>query len=173
MAHPARIVTVKSEILRKLEAPASTPADEICRCAVRPPIKLMHALGFNPIHCLRCNLEVDPRSLPLTDRVVDDIAAWRDVYGAIDRLWLDSGPYEGWAADQLADLGSPINLAGRSVQARLQQLHPCYYWVFQRDESSPPRRCPLCSAALTEGPSDVIPQWVCERCRLVGAGDSA
>ena len=36
-------------------------------------------------------------TLGLPAAIVDALADWRDVYDALDRLWLDSGPYETWA----------------------------------------------------------------------------
>ncbi len=53
----------------------------------------MQALGENPIHCLNCNLEVPPEKLDLATKLIDAVAFWRNVYDAIDRLWLDSGAY--------------------------------------------------------------------------------
>jgi len=101
--------------LARLHPPAGTPADEICACVDRPPLKLMQALGWNPIHCMRCNLEVAPETLSLSPALVDSIAAWRGVYDALDRLWLDSGAYEQWAAGQLADLQTEMRESGERI----------------------------------------------------------
>src|SRR5262245_56846985 len=91
----------------------------------------MSALGANPIHCLRCNLEVRPERLALTAREVDDIADWRLTYNAIDALELASGEYEQWAREQLLDLSSPPNVEGREVVAMLNEKVRCYFWVWQ------------------------------------------
>ncbi len=47
----------------KLRSPEPTPPDELCTCLGVPPIKLMCALGYNPVHCMDCNLEVPPERL--------------------------------------------------------------------------------------------------------------
>src|SRR5579872_2158450 len=77
-----------AEIIALFSPPPPTPPDEFCRCDAVTPVKLMSALGENPIHCLDCNLEVDLARLPLTREVARRIAAWRNIYDAIDRLWL-------------------------------------------------------------------------------------
>jgi hypothetical protein len=56
---------------------------------------LMSALSKNPVHCLDCNGEVDPASLPLPPAMVDTVAHWSWIAGAIHALELDSGPYDG------------------------------------------------------------------------------
>ncbi len=81
----------------KLRVPEPTPADEICRCVDAPPITLMGGtFGFNPIHCLNCNLEVPPETFNLSSVQIDGIAYWRVLHDAISLLWLDSGEYEEW-----------------------------------------------------------------------------
>jgi hypothetical protein len=90
---------------RRLRAPVETPDDERCRCPDRPPVKLMQALGANPLHCMRCHGEVAPESLPLPIELADPLADWSSVHDALDRLWLDSGAYEAWAASE--PLASP------------------------------------------------------------------
>src|SRR5205823_5984939 len=56
-----------------LRAPPPTPENEICSCRDDPPIKLMSLalLSENPIHCLRCNLEIPPERLRLDQPLVD------------------------------------------------------------------------------------------------------
>ena len=75
----------------KLHPPLETPEDEICKCDGNKPIKLMCALTYNPLHCVDCNLEIVPESLPLDDAIIDSIAHWRGIFDAIYRLWLASG----------------------------------------------------------------------------------
>src|SRR6476659_7879357 len=115
----------------KLKSPPPTPLEEICSCPNSPPIKLMCALGDNPIHCMNCNLVVDPASLDLPIDLVDGIAFWRSKYDAIDRLWLASDEYEEWARTQLSDISNPLNQSGRELRARLNPIRCCYYWYFQ------------------------------------------
>src|SRR5438552_1446404 len=80
-----------------------TPPDEICSHPQGTPIKLMSlaCLSRNPLHCLRCNLEVPPERLDLTPLEVQAVAHWNSMDGAIGWLELDSGPYEAWARAQL------------------------------------------------------------------------
>jgi hypothetical protein len=50
-----------------------------------PPVKLMtmrQVAGFNPIHCLDCNLEVPPERLSLTADLAEEIASWDWEHGA-------------------------------------------------------------------------------------------
>jgi predicted nucleic acid-binding Zn ribbon protein len=126
----------------------------------------MQALGFNPLHCLDCNLERDPAGLDLDERLIEDIAHWRNLYDAIDQLWLDSGDYEEWAEREMADLDSSVNREGRTVQARLNQRHRCYYYVFEAEQGRA-TQCPLCGADLT-----LRGVWkLCEPCSLVLPSD--
>src|SRR4051812_6185298 len=112
----------RRDIYDKLRPAGPTPADELCGCAGSPPVKLMHALSANPVHCLDCNLEVPPERLELTVELVAAIASWRSVYGAIDWLWLDSGSYEEWAYGELADLSSAANRRGLAARAALDPI---------------------------------------------------
>lgn len=146
---------------------------EVCRCPGRPPLKLMSALVDNPFHCLDCNLEVDPAGFALSPSQIDALVAWRSIYDAIDRLWLDSGPYEQWAYDQLADIRSPLNVRGRSLQRELSPLRRTYYWWFQDesgDDFQPATTCPVCARPFTVYPTGIFTQHVCEACRIVTAG---
>jgi hypothetical protein len=149
-----------------------TPPDEICACPPGAPIKLMSALGANPIHCLRCNLEVPPERLALAGREVDAVADWRLTYNAIGALELASGEYEQWARDQLLDLNSPPNIDGRKLAAMLSEKE-CYFWVWQPeadDESVPLTECPYCGDALAPYDEGIFPQMLCERDSIVVVG---
>ena len=166
---------------RRLRPPGPTQADEFCRCTDRPPVKLMQALGTNPLHCLRCHGEVPPELLPLPAELADPVADWSSVYDALDRLWLDSGAYETWAARELASLASPANRAGLALRARIDPVRRCYYWVFDAmsGEVAPgrsaeaTRRCPKCAMLMTSYIGGRIPQVVCDTCSLVTAADSS
>lgn len=151
----------------------ATPGDEICSCGDRPPIKLMWALEPNPIHCLDCNLEVEPASLPLPEALVDAVADWAFVAGAVNALELDSGAYEAWARRELLDAGSSVNKQGLTLRHTLDRIRRCYLWLFQpqSDEGyDPPEACPACSGALSSYDSGIFPQLLCERCGVVLAG---
>ena len=106
----------------KLKPSPPTPEDEICHCSDSPPIKLMSLalLSENPLRCLRCNGEVPPERLQLQPLEVDAVAHWNSVYGAIDSLELDSGPYATWARSQLLDPKSPPNVEGLAVARGLK-----------------------------------------------------
>lgn len=102
-----RVLLHRHEVYERLLPPAATPVDEICACAAGTPIKLASAagLGFNPLRCLKCNLEVPPERLGFGRELADRIATWLRSYGAIDTLELESGSYESWARAEL--LGEP------------------------------------------------------------------
>jgi hypothetical protein len=159
----------------KLRPPPPTPDDEICSCHDDPPIKLMSLalLSENPIHCLRCNLEVPPERLRLDQPLVDAIAHWNAVYGAIDSLELDSGPYETWARSQLLDPGSPPNVEGLAVARMLNGIRRCYFWFFQPnadDDYESPELCPMCQQRLRAYEEGLFPQLLCENDSLVLEG---
>jgi predicted nucleic acid-binding Zn ribbon protein len=158
----------------KLQPPPPTPDDEICRCVGAPPIKLMCALSYNPIHCMDCNLEVRPETLALKEPLVEAIAFWRSIHDAIYELWLASGEYESWAQEQLADIASPVNREGRAVQVDLNGARRCYYWYFQ-DQSAEDYQtitcCPVCGDTLNVYPGVIFKQLICETCSIVTPGD--
>ena len=155
----------------KLLPPSPTPDDELCRCTSTPPLKLMCALAYNPLHCLHCNLETRLETLGLNEELSEKLAFWRTVYAAIDDLWLDSKEYEAWAERELSNIESPVNKRGRALIGEVSEIRKCYYWCFQGRKA--PTSCPLCHRILTEykkGPfADSFPQRVCEHCCLVAA----
>jgi len=66
-----------NDVYERLRPPE--PAEDVCSCPGEPPIKLMtirDVRGFNPIHCLDCNLEVPPERLAIDRRLVEAIASW-------------------------------------------------------------------------------------------------
>lgn len=157
----------------RLRPAMPTPRDEICSCTGHPPIKLMWALTENPIHCLDCNLEVDPTKLPLPDSLVESVAHWCTVVGAIQSLELDSGPYEAWARRELLDAASPVNLEGLELRVKLDEIRRCYYWFFQPegdDEYVTPDDCPVCRQSMTAYDGGIFRQLTCEHCSVVIPG---
>jgi predicted nucleic acid-binding Zn ribbon protein len=164
------------DIYERLRPPLPTPSDEICRCSGQAPIKLMSTAGiggFNPIHCLGCNLEVSPKRLGLTTDLIDAVAFWRSTYGAIDLLELNSGEYEAWAQAQLLDPSSAANVEGRAVSRDLNDVRRCYYWLWQPESHegwTPRLTCPVCGDRLARYAAGVFPQLLCERDRLVCVG---
>jgi len=128
---------------------------------------LMTALGYNPIHCLNCNLEVDPTSISLPAALVDSVAHWRWIAGAFEALELDSGPYEAMAQAQLLDLRSPVNEEGLALRLTLnQQVRRCFYVVFQvmtEDGAfAVPEVCPKCGNELVDYKAGRFSRVICE-----------
>jgi hypothetical protein len=165
-----------ADIYARLRKPAPTPEDEVCACAGAPPVKLMSMRqvdGFNPIHCLNCNLEVPPERLDLTSELANEIAYWDWEHGAINTLELASGEYEEWARSQLLDPASPTNVEGRLLAEKVSAFRPCYFWFFQpqSDEDWQPRAtCPVCDDALKPYEAGFFPQLLCEQDRVVVVG---
>ncbi len=133
---------------------------------------LMTALSDNPMRCLDCNLEVDPASLPLPTDLVDDVAHWARIAGAIHRLELGSGPYEAWAQSELLDYASAVNQEGLALQHVLDQIRRCYYVLFQRLDMDSgtfvaPSACPICGGSFMQYSSGRMDRLICETCSLV------
>jgi hypothetical protein len=153
----------------RLRPTPPTPVDELCTCIDTPPIMLMWALGPNPIHCLRCNGEVEPSGIPLPGSLVDAIAHWVSIVGSILTVELDSGPYERWAQRELLDLRSPVNVKGLSLRQQLDSIRRCYFVLFQplgRDgRFVVPATCPICGATFQEYARGRLTRLLCETCR--------
>ena len=149
-----------------LDQPVPTRPHERCTCADRSGVKLMSALTPNPLHCLDCNLEIDPTILSAAE--AEQVARWHRTHTAIDRLWLASGPYEGWARAELIDPSSPTNTLGRDLAARLG----AWYWLFTAQGEpgwAAVTSCPVCGEALRLHAG----QLLCDACRAVMAGATA
>jgi hypothetical protein len=131
-------------------------------------------LSENPLHCLRCNGEVPPERLQLQPPEVDAVAHWNSVFGAIDSLELDSGPYEAWARSQLLDPKSPPNVEGLAVARSLNRVRKCYFWFFQPvdldDDVEPRSTCPVCEGPLISYDDGLYPQRLCENDDIVLGG---
>ena len=157
-----------SDLFSKLRT--NSGPGEICKCGGAKPIKLMYALSENPIYCIDCNLEIEPDSLSLTSQDVEEIVSWRNVYGSIYLLWLDSGYYEAWAEKELLDIRSAANLRGISLANRLELKRPCYFWYFQNqaiDRRKPMQNCPNCGHGFEHYDQGVFPQLICKDCRII------
>lgn len=161
------------DVYARLRPPGPTPEDDLCPLPLASPIKVMPSLGYNAIHCMACNLEIPPHLLALPANLVEHLAEWTAVYNAIDHLWLDSGAYERWAGDQLANVASPVNQRGLAVRAEIAPYRRCYYWLFQ-DQSVPGfvpvETCSKCGGSFRPYPASVIPQVVCDACGIVTVG---
>lgn len=151
-----------------------TPIDEICKCSKDKPIKLMQALGPNPLHCVDCNLEIAPESLALNNNLIDDIVRWQGVASAMELLELDSGEYESWAQKQLIDITSPVNQRGMELCKELNTICKCYLWYFQNetaDDFEPITHCPNCNQTLMVYTNGKFKQLICEPCKLITIGE--
>jgi hypothetical protein len=160
-------VSVRSDIYAMLRPPAATLSSELCSCPLGTPVKLMSAggIGFNPLHCLNCNLEVAPERLGLSAQLAWDVANWLLTYGAIDALELQAGEYQHWARGVLLDPASPANSEGFAVTRRLNELVRCYFWFWQAegdDDWEPRSTCPICARPLERYDAGISPQLLCE-----------
>jgi hypothetical protein len=153
----------------RLKPPEPTTAEDICACVAAYPLKLMFALGYNPVHCMACNREVAPEVYRPDQMLSEAIAYWRELYRALYMLWLDSADYEDWAATQLNDMSSRVNQLGLAVRESLNGLRRTYYWLFEENVVV----CPICSRPMEKSPLGVFRQVVCERCSLVAAVSDA
>ena len=157
MERPARVIG-------PLDVPPPTRPIEQCACVDRSGIKLMSALTPNPLHCLDCNCEIEPAVLSADD--AERVARWHLTHAAIDRLWLESGPYEDWARSELSNLASPTNARGRELARELG----VWFWLFSAQGEPgwvPPSTCPACAGAMRSHAR----QLLCEPCRIVIADD--
>jgi len=160
----------------RLYPPGPTPPDEICSCPGSPPIKLMNARGYNPIHCVECNLNVQPEVLQLETTLVNTVVAWRFLHSAFRSLWLDAGAYQEWAETHLVDMNSSVNERGRQVQRQLNEIRRCYYVCFhktleKRSTLLVPTPlvsdCPACGEPVVSRPTRIVRTWVCEDCSIL------
>lgn len=157
----------------KLRPAPATPGDELCPCADAPPILLQPHLSPNPLSCARCNGEVPPERIGFGADLAEALAFWRDFHDCFYRLWLDSGEFEAWAADQLRDPESPVNSRGLALAARVGAFRRCYLWWFQGEREpgdAAPTRCPRCAENVRPLYAGGRPNGgslhVCDRCGI-------
>ncbi|MBK8276005.1 MAG: hypothetical protein IPK92_09195 [Nitrospira sp.] len=72
-----------------------------------------------------------PERIGLDAAIVESVATWRRFHEAFYVLWLASGEFEDWAADQLSDPVSPVNRRGLALARQLSKWRRCYLWWFQ------------------------------------------
>lgn len=166
-------MTTSADPYSRLRPQALTAADEICHCEQGIPVLLQPHLSRNPLSCGRCNLEVPPERVGFDALVADALAAWRDFHDSFYFLWLDSNEFEGWAAAQLRDPSSPVNVRGLDVARRVSIDRRCYLSWFQDESGSdwtPATHCPRCSAPLETRFGGERPQGgelrVCDACLI-------
>ncbi len=150
---------------------SSLPSEEICTCANSKGVKLIYALSDNPFQCIDCNREINLSTFKFDLETVEELVSWRDVYSSIYKLWLDSGEYEKWAAEQLLNIYSPINQRGLSLSKRISDHKLCFYWYFHEkdnDSSSIPLlSCPSCGHAFETYNEGIFPQHICKNCFII------
>jgi DNA-directed RNA polymerase subunit RPC12/RpoP len=146
----------------RLKPRLGTPHDEICTCVQVTSIVLCHALIENPLRCLKCNREVEPERLNLSEQEIDAIANWNMAYGSVYRLWLGSREYESWAREELRAAYSSINERGLGCRKMLSARWPAYYWWFV-EQGEKHVNCPKCGHKLARRHD-----WeVCEACGIL------
>lgn len=153
----------------KLRAPRATPPEELCSCEGCPPLLLRSLLGFNPLGCAACNLEVPPERLGISPELAEALAAWRSFHDCFYLLWLDSRDFEDWARNELSNPQSPVNSRGLSLRAQLERVRHAYYLWFQDAGAAgfmPLTSCPACGSRLQEAK---LVGSVCESCGILVA----
>lgn len=118
----------------------------------------------NPINCFTCRKEVDPARLGISGKMSDTIANVFSVYGALYKLWLDSGEYESYGKEKLLDKEGEVNIRGIKLAKELSEKWPTYYWWFCDTDDGEPSACPNCNEALNE--NVYFGTGVCERCNI-------
>ena len=152
----------------KLRASPPTPEDEICRCKLGAPVKLVSTLSNNPVQCLMCRGEVPPERIGFGADLGEAISVWRHTHDALYRLWLGSGEYETWAAEKLGDPNGEVNVEGLKIAVRLNEFVSAYFYWFAADEDKSLRHCPVCRGEL--GDSQDAGLRVCAACKILVAG---
>jgi hypothetical protein len=149
----------------KLKPQPPTPADECCQCQELCKLMLQYHLIANPLVCFKCNLEVLPERVGLSEQLAERIAQWNHFYGCFYRLWLDSKEFEAFAQTELENPFSVVNQRSLQLVQVLNQVHRTYlYWFSadgdQRSEIVP--HCPNCQREATEQGE----RHVCEFCSI-------
>lgn len=166
-------MTNSSDPYIRLRPEAPPNISEICNCKPQEPMVLQVHLSRNPLSCALCNLEIPPERVGFDQALAETLAAWRDFYNSFYYLWLDSGEFEEWAAAQLRDVSSPVNIRGLKLTQQLAAWRPCYLWWFQDEAApdwTPDTHCPKCSRALELRFSGMRPNGgslrICETCLI-------
>jgi hypothetical protein len=145
--------------------PERSSAEDHCNCAAPYEGYLAHKLVANPLHCLHCDGEIPLKNLQLSGPVIDALASWNSVFGALYSLWLDSGEYESWAKAQLLNAKGQVNVQGIAVCRSLNCLSVAYYLWFYEEPANRPASCPICKQEF------VATHWrrrlACHTCAVV------
>jgi predicted nucleic acid-binding Zn ribbon protein len=139
---------------------------EYCDCKSVNRLLLVYTLHDNPIHCYECKGVVDPETLLLSTKQVDEIASWHGNFSALYDLWLDSGEYEDYAKENLLDKDGQVNIKGMAVAKNISKEYLTFYWWFQDSEDPHLKRCPNCDERL-DGDNKHGYGGKCNECNIV------
>jgi hypothetical protein len=117
-------------------------------------------------------------TLPISDRLREEVHSWALAYRDLDRVWLASGALEMAAYRQLADPSSLLSRTGRDLCAKIGRAtrRRTYYYLtryFGRRRNEEARRCPGCGGewrANQHRPTTTEVarfEFCCHRCKLV------
>lgn len=137
----------------KLRPVPPTPEGEVCHCTTLEAVILQTCFGENPLYCVVCRGEVFPERIGFDGQLAEDIASWRSISHSLHLLRLDSGEYERWAADRLADPDGQVNVVGLGLVQRLNAYVRTYYSWFQDTKAANYEsfgNCPRCGCSLAE-----------------------
>lgn len=121
---------------------------EFCDCNATQNLLLVYTLQDNPIHCYECKGVIDPETLKLSTKQIDDIATWSGNFSSLYDLWVDSGEYETYAKARLLDKNGQVNVNGINAAKCLNNVYPTYYWWFHDPEDPYLESCPNCGGEL-------------------------
>lgn len=159
-------MTLPSDPYRRLRPEGPTLPDDVCHCDHSLPIALQDHLTSVPLVCVKCNGEVKPERLGLTEVMAEELADWRNVHRALYLLWRDSGEYEAWAKAELMDPKAPVNVRGLEVVKGLNSYRRAFLWWFGDSTADIPSKvstCPNCGSSL----SSFLNRWVCDKCSIL------
>ena len=148
--------------------------DEICQCLKIEKILLVHLFEETPIHCYHCKNFIPASRLNLNIDISQRIKNWYPVLSALDNLWLDSGQYESYAAQQLSDKNGQLNKEALAIATELSKQYPTYYWWFSEtdlhefldpDQQPQITHCPNCNQKLN--PNTEHGHGKCETCHII------
>ncbi len=123
-------------------------------------------------------------TLPISDKLREEVRSWALSYRDLDRVWLASGALEMQGYRQLADPSSQLSSTGRDLCAKIGHAtgRRTYYYLtryYGRRRNDDARLCPDCGAEwrVSEHHSATSEfarfEFCCHRCRLVSHAASS
>jgi hypothetical protein len=117
-------------------------------------------------------------TLPISDRLREEVHSWADSYRDLDRVWLASGTLEMAAYRELADPSSLLSKTGRDLCAKIGRAtrRRTYYFMhryYGRRRNEGDRRCPGCGGDWRANQHQPTTtefarfEFCCHRCKLV------